>query len=173
MTDTPPPGIGDLFASVIGVNPLAGVQKSFTQFQRGVTQFLDSLETFNATMAQFNEIAERVTRLLDDVEPPIRALMPQVTRTVQAAESLPKDIGDVLVLLGDVARRLQPLGQLADSMGSMFGLPRIPGLRPAPPPEPPPAPRPAPRPAKQAPAKRAPAKRPAATKAATPKRPTR
>ncbi|MBI5090311.1 MAG: hypothetical protein HZB15_16030 [Actinobacteria bacterium] len=157
MTDTPPPGIGDLFNSVLGVNPLAGVQKSFTQFQRGVTQFLDSLETFNATMAQFNEIAERVTRLLDDVEPPIRALMPQVTRTVQAAESLPKDLADLITLLGDVARRLQPLGQLAESAGGLFGLPRLPRMRTEPAPEPPPPP--------------PPAKRPAAKKAATKKRP--
>ncbi|MGD9996055.1 MAG: hypothetical protein AB7L17_00735 [Ilumatobacteraceae bacterium] len=166
MTDTPPPGFGDLFTSVLGVNPFAGVQKSFGQFQRGVTQFLDSLETLNATMVRFNEIAERVTRLLDDVEPPIRALMPQVTRTVQAAESLPKDLADLINLLGDVARRLQPLGQLAESAGGLFGLTRLPRLRPEPAPEPPPPPPPAkkvPRkaPAKKAAAKKTPAKRPA------------
>ena len=142
-----------------GANPLSGITKSVSQFQRGSNKLLVAIENFNATMGQINEVASRVNRLLDDVEPLIRALMPQITRTLRSADTLveqmsamPKDLGEFMGILGDVARRLQPLAQLAESAGGMFGLKGLSGLsglggllpggggtRPTDPPPPPPA----------------------------------
>src|SRR5215218_3640342 len=157
----PNPGLGDLLGLFGGSNPFAGVQRSIGQFQRGVTQFLDSVEQFSATMVQMNLIAARVNSLLDEVEPPIKALMPQVTRTLLAADAmveqlsapiervapglsrladtlsapqitaLPKDLAEFMNVLSDVARRLQPLGQLAESAGGLFGLRSLGALRAA------------------------------------------
>jgi ABC-type transporter Mla subunit MlaD len=165
------PGLGDLLGLLGGANPFSGIGKSITQFQRGVTQFLDSIETFNATMAQLNEVAGRVNTLLDDVEPTIRALMPQITRTLKATDSmvdqmtaLPKDLGEFMNVIGDVARRLQPLGQLAETAGGLFGLRPLAALRSGGERPPPPAPPPPPSPPKKAPAKKAPAKRAPAKK---------
>ena len=165
----------------VGANPLTGITKSVSQFQRGSNELLVAIEHFNATMGQINEVASRVNRLLDDVEPPIRALMPQITRTLRSADTLveqmsvmPKDLSEFMGILGDVARRLQPLAHLAESAGGMFGLKGLSGLsglggllpggggpRPADPPPPPPAAVPAPVPAQRAATKKAPAKSPA------------
>ena len=52
------------------------------------------LENFNTTMANLNETAARVNRLLNDFEEPIRAMLPQLTRTVKMADDLSKRLAD-------------------------------------------------------------------------------
>ena len=189
-------GLGDLLALLGTNNPFTGVSKSITQFQTGVNQFLESIERFNDTMDQLNQVARRVNGLLDTVEEPIQAFVPQVTRTIKTADALveqlsgpvekiapvlaamPTDLLAFMKVLDDVGRRLQPLGQLAESAGSVFGLRplaalRAGGGRPAPTPTPAPDPAPAPKKAaakKKAPVKKAPVKKKSATKKAAPKR---
>jgi len=176
MADNTVPGLGDLLALFGGANPFATIGKTIEQFKRGVNDFLGAVENFNKTMETMNEVATRVNRLVDDVEEPIRALMPQVTRSIKAADAIfvqlsgpvervapglsrlaetlsspvlanmPTDLGIFLETLGDLSRRLQPLTQLAESAGSMFGLRPLNVLRggggrppaPAPAPAPPP-----------------------------------
>jgi hypothetical protein len=95
--------------------------------------------------------------LLNEFEEPVRAVLPQVTRTVNLAEnlatrlsgpidqvapgltrlaatlnspvltSLPTDLGRFVDAINDLVRRLAPLGQLAESATGLFGL-RIPGM---------------------------------------------
>ena len=43
--------------------------------------------------------------------------------------SFPKDLGDVMQSLGDLAQRLQPLGQFAETAGGWFGLRPLAALR--------------------------------------------
>ena len=153
--------------------------------------------------------------LLDTVEEPVKAFVPQVTRTIRTADalveqlsgpvermapalarfadtmsspilaSLPKDLGEVMQSLNDLAQRLAPLGQLAETAGGWFGLRPLAALRSGggnprttapvihtPPPAPPAAPAPAApkRPsvkkaaAKKAPARTTPAKKTTATR---------
>ena len=141
--------------------PLAGTIRSFDQFRKGVDEFLKGVENFNRTMENLNETTERINSLLADVEEPIRAAVPQVTRTVRAADEmmqvvsgpamavapgltrladtlstpafaqLPAQISQFSELLGEVSRRLGPLTQLAESAGGIFGGLRLPGTRPA------------------------------------------
>lgn len=144
--------------------PIAGTVKSIEQFRRGTDEFLRGVENFNRTMENLNETAERINALLADVEEPIRVAVPQVTRTVKAADEmmqvvsgpamavapgltrladalstpgfqqLPNQVGQLTELLGEMTRRLAPLGQMAESAGGLFGL-RLPGMgggRPAP-----------------------------------------
>lgn len=198
MAETTTPGLGDLLALFGGVNPFAGISKSVAQFQRGVTQFLDSVERFNDTLEQLNLVARRVNTLLDTVEGPVMALMPQLTRTIKTADMLveqlsgpverfaptlsrfadtfanpnlaafPMELGEFLETLGDLTRRLQPLGQLAETAGGWFGLRPLAALRSGSGHAPPPAPKStvSKSPAKKAAAakKTPPAKKPAATK---------
>ena len=158
MADNTAPGFGDLLGLFGGSNPLGGITKSVGQFQKGVAEFLVAIENFNNTMEQFNQVAKRVNGLLDTVEEPIKAFVPQLTRTIKAADtlvtqlsapidkvapglsrladtlsspvlaSLPNDLGDFIDIISDLAKRLQPLGQLAESAGSMFGLRPFAGL---------------------------------------------
>ena len=68
---------------------------------------------------------------------------------------MPKDLAAFMDVLGDVAKRLQPLGQMAESAGSLLGFRPLAALRAgggSRPPDPPPAPAPV---AKKAPPKKA------------------
>ena len=206
MAQNTPPGFGDLFNLFGAANPFGAVTKSIAQFQRGVSDFLSAVENFNKTMQQLHGVAERVNSLLDTVDEPIRAMVPQVTRTLNAADAmveqlsgpidrvapglarladvlasptlmtLPSDLSEFVGVLSDLAQRLQPLGQMAESAGSLFGLRPFGSLLGSTPPPPAPAPRqiaalpPSKPPAKKSPAKESPAKKAAAKKAAPAKK---
>jgi len=153
--------------------PLAGTIRSVEQFRKGVDEFLAGVENFNRTMENLNATSERINLLLLDVEEPIRVAIPQVTRTVKAADEvmqavsgpalalapglkllgetlsspafvqLPSQIGQFSEVLGEISKRLGPLTQLAESAGGLFGGLRLPGA-PAPRPAPVPDPDPTP-----------------------------
>ncbi|MEM9041179.1 MAG: hypothetical protein AAGD33_14880 [Actinomycetota bacterium] len=138
--------------------PIAGTIRSVEQFRKGVDEFLRGVENFNRTMENLNDTAERVNGLLEEVEEPLRAALPQVTRTVKAADEMmqvvagpamavapgltqlaetlnnpafqrvPLQLGQMTDLLGELSQRLAPLGQLAESAGGMFGGFRLPGF---------------------------------------------
>lgn len=164
----------DAFGDVINLiaAPLASGIRAADQLRHGVDEMIRAVENMNRTMENLNEAATRVNTLLADIEGPVRAMIPQVTRTVETADAItrvldPVKVGEVFVNLGDLVKRLAPLAALADNAGGLLGLAgglRIPGLAGKPAnPIPPPTPRPAA--AKKAPAKKAPAKKAAAKKA--------
>lgn len=137
--------------------PLAGTIRSVEQFRKGVDEFLAGVENFNRTMENLNETSERINVLLKEVEEPIRAAIPQVTRTVKAADEvmqavsgpalavapgltmlsetlgspafaqLPSQINQFSDVLAEISKRLGPLTQIAESAGGIFGGLRIPG----------------------------------------------
>ena len=152
-------GRTDPFSDIISLvaGPIAAVIKSFDQLRRGADELMKGLENFNRTMSNLNATAERVNSLLADIEEPVRAILPQVVKTVRFADefstrmsgpleevipglvklsetlnspvisSLPTDLTGFVDSINDLVRRLSPLGQLAESAGGLFGL-RIPGL---------------------------------------------
>jgi ABC-type transporter Mla subunit MlaD len=149
--------------------PIAGGIRSVEQFRRGVDELFRTIDNLNTTLATINEAAARVNRFMSDVEEPVRAILPQLTRTVNAADelmeavggparriapnlvqivdtlgspaftTLPTQLGEFMKVMGDVSRRLGPLAQFAESAGGMFGF-RLPGSsRSTPPPAPAPS----------------------------------
>lgn len=133
---SPVPGLSDLLglAGVLGTNnPFSGISRSIGQFQRGVGQFLESVEKFNATMDELNGVAVRVNALLDSVEEPVKAFVPQVTRTIRATDALVEQLSGPASRLGpallELTQRLGPLAQLAESAGGWFGLRPLAALR--------------------------------------------
>lgn len=138
--------------------PLAATVQSFDQFRKGVDQFQRGVENFNRTMETLNETAERINALMAEVEEPLKAAVPQVTRTVKAADDMmrvvsgpamavapglqvlaetlnnpalqqmPNQLGQMNDMLADVTARLAPLGQLAESAGGLFGGFKLPGF---------------------------------------------
>ena len=160
MADTSSgPGLNDLMALFGGANPLAVIGKSITQLQSGVANFMHSVENFNETMEQMNGVARRINGMLDDIEPLVATAVPQLTRTLRAADDLveqmsgpiervapglmrlaetlsspvlttfPRDLSQFVEMFGDVARRMQPLGQLAETAGGFFGMNPLAALR--------------------------------------------
>jgi hypothetical protein len=183
----------DPFGDVINLlaAPLATGIRSYEQFRRGVDDLFRTVENLNATMENLNETAERVNRLLADVEEPVRAMVPRLTRTITAADELldtvggpaiqiaetlsspafrvlPQRLDEFVGIMGDVSRRLGPLTSFAETAGGMFGL-RRPTVVVEP--EPPATKKPATKKpaAKKAAAKRAPRKKAAASKSAASK----
>jgi hypothetical protein len=155
----PEPGRTDPFADLISLaaGPIAAVIRSFELLGRGTEELMKGVENFNKTMSNLNETAERVNRLLNDFEEPIRAMLPQVTRTVKLADEMatrlstpidevipglsrlaqtldspvlrtfPTDLGQFMDVVNDLGRRMSPLAQIAEQAGGLFGL-RIPGF---------------------------------------------
>ncbi len=143
MPDDRPDPLADLFTLI--ASPLSGTVRSIEQFRKGVDEFLRGVENFNRTMENLNEATERINSLLIEVEQPIRAAIPQVTRTVKTADEmmqvvsgpamavapglnrlaetlatpafaqLPAQIGTFSDVLGEVSRRLGPITQLAET----------------------------------------------------------
>jgi ABC-type transporter Mla subunit MlaD len=169
--------------------PIAGSIRSYEQFRRGVDELYRTIENLNATMENLNEAAARLNRFMADVEEPVRAMLPQITRTVRAADemmelvggpakkiapnmariadtlgspnfaTLPGQLDEFLRVMADMSQRLAPLTQFAESAGGLFGM-RLPGTsRPAAPPAPPAATAPATPPARPAKTSGAPAKK--------------
>lgn len=159
MADQRTDPFSDLISLVAG--PIAAVVRSFDQLRKGSEELMRGLENFNSTMESLNETAGRVNGLLNEFEEPIRALMPQVTRTLRTADdlatrlsgpvdqvipgltrladtlnspvlaALPTDLGSFLEAINDLVRRLGPLTQIAETAGGLFGL-KLPGVsRPA------------------------------------------
>jgi len=144
----------DAFSDVINLiaAPIASALRAADQVRRGLDELIRSIENMNRTMENLNEAATRVNNLLADIEGPVRAMVPQVTRTVEAAEAitcmlespvrkaapniekvvdtlsspaftgLPAQLGEVMTMIGDVSKRLAPLADLAQNAGGMFGL---------------------------------------------------
>lgn len=147
--------IETMFTLVAG--PFTTALRSFDQLRRGTEEMMKGVENFNATMKNLNETAARINRLLNDFEEPIRAWLPQITRTLKMTEelsnrlslpaeqlapglarlaetlnnpvfsSMPRDLGQFMDIINDVGHRMSPLAQLAEQAGSMFGL-RLPGF---------------------------------------------
>ena len=172
-----PPNLGgmseetrsDPLADVINMlaAPIAGGIRTVEQFRRGVAALFRAVENVNRTMENLNEAAMRINAFLAEVEEPVRTIMPQVTRTVKAADEItsllegpvrataPRIVGIVETLgspgftalpsqLGELMQRLGPLATLAENAGGLFGAFRMPGLSSTPKPaNPAPAPAPA------------------------------
>src|SRR4051812_14575539 len=162
----------DPLADVINMlaAPIAGGIRTVEQFRRGVEELFRAVENVNRTMENLNEAAMRINAFVAEVEEPVRAIIPQVTRTVAAAEEItslmegpvrataPRIERIVETLgspgftalptqMGELMQRLAPLAQLAENAGGLFGAFRMPGLSGTPRQAAAPAPAPAPAPA--------------------------
>ncbi len=86
------PARTDPFTDVISLvaGPIAAVIRSFDQLRKGADEMRRGFENFNTTMENLNETAERINRLLNDFEEPVRAMIPQLTRTVKLADEMSK-----------------------------------------------------------------------------------
>jgi ABC-type transporter Mla subunit MlaD len=154
-TDPPPrpapPGFGDLLTLFGSNNPLTAMSKSVDQFRTGVNAFIEAVQTFRQTMDNLNAITVRVNRLLDDVEEPMRAVLPQITASAETASrmiatlrdpvervapglslladtlanpllaDLPRRMAETMEVVSALPRALGPLSQMADLAGGLLG----------------------------------------------------
>ena len=154
----------DPFAEIINLlaAPVAGGIRQVEQMKRGVDEMWRAVDNLNTTMESLNETATRINVLLEELEEPIRAMIPQLTRTIKTADeitqklegpvraaapnleqiaqtlsapgfaNLPAQLSEVLTSVGDVSKRLAPLTAFAENAGGLFGGLRLPGMPGAP-----------------------------------------
>ncbi len=122
-------GVHDLLSLIGGVNPFALAGKAVDTATHVTAEMVQALANFNDTMREINTVARRVNALLDEIEQPIRIVVPQVTATLKRVDgvlgqvgSLPGDVAKAVSTLGDLASRLGPLAQFAESAGGLFGV---------------------------------------------------
>ncbi len=130
------PGVGDILALLAGANPVMAMGKVVEVVAQVTGEIVKSVATFNDTMSEMNRVAHRVNNLLDDIEGPLREMVPLVQTSVKQARgtlkkvdgviaqvgSLPADVAKAVSTLGDLAGRLSPLTQFAEMAGGMFGM---------------------------------------------------
>ena len=156
MTDDRNDGLADVINLLAA--PIAGGIRSMEQFRKGVDELWRAVDNLNTTLENLNEAATRINGLLADVEEPIRAAIPQLTRTIETADTitrqldgpvraaapniekvvetlsspaftaLPNQLGDFMNTMGDMSKRLGPLAQFAENAGGLFGGFKVPGL---------------------------------------------
>ena len=152
---TPPrpatPGLSDLLSLFGSNNPFAALSRSAEQFRAAVTGFVEVVQTFRQTMDNLNAVAQRMNRMLDDLEEPIHTVMPQITKSAETASrmlatmrepvervapaltqladtlnnpivtDLPRRMTETMDVLSSIPHALGPLGQVADLAGGFFG----------------------------------------------------
>lgn len=89
------PQLGALFSMLGLPNPIAPVVHTMEQMRRGFDDLLTMVETLQKTLVQLNATAERVNRMLDDVELPMRTM-------------------------GEMMRRMGPLTQMAETATNLL-----------------------------------------------------
>lgn len=128
--------IVDLLSLLGGVNPLATVGKVLETVVSMSSETIQSVSTLNDTMIQMNRMVHRMNSLLDEIEVPIRQVVPLMEVSLNQAKgtmkkvdavigqigSLPGDVAKAVSTLGDLASRLGPLAQFAETAGGLFGI---------------------------------------------------
>lgn len=122
-------GLGDVLSMIGGVNPLAVAGRAVETVVNLTSEMVQTLGNFNDTMRELNIAARRVNSLLDEIEAPLKVLVPQVKNTMKKVDgvlgqvgSLPGDVAKAVSTLGDLASRLGPLAQFAETAGGIFGV---------------------------------------------------
>jgi ABC-type transporter Mla subunit MlaD len=97
--------VNDLFSLLSDFNPVTSGAKAVDQAKRTVESLIAALELFVQSMDNMNQVASRVNRLLDDIEGPMRQVMPHVNGAIGAVNKL----ADMSGALTDLSKRLGPL----------------------------------------------------------------
>lgn len=93
-------GLEDLVAILLSINPVELATKVITeggktldQGRRSVELLLQTLENTAETMKNLNSAATRINSLLDEIEGPLRAVMPQVGFALQTMAAMGNLVG--------------------------------------------------------------------------------
>lgn len=128
--------LNDLLSLLGGVNPLMAAGKLLEHVVSMSSEMIQSVSTFNDTMSEMNRMVHRVNSLLDEIEGPVRQVVPLMEISLNQAKgtmkkvdsvlsqigSLPSDVAKAVSTLGDLASRLGPLAQFAETAGGIFGI---------------------------------------------------
>jgi len=110
--------IDRLLGMVSSLDPVECGTQAANTAKRTVDALVSIVENFASTLENLNKTTVRVNALLDEVEEPLRRLMPQVAQGLNTLSSL----GDASAALTELAKGIGPLTQLAENAGFLFGM---------------------------------------------------
>jgi len=110
--------IDRLIGMVTSVDPVECGTQAVNNAKRSVEALVSIVENLAGTLENLNKTTVRVNALLDEVEEPLRKLMPQVSQGLNTLSSL----GDASAALTELAKGIGPLTQLAENAGFLFGM---------------------------------------------------
>lgn len=111
----------NLIEQIIGllgaVDPIDMTARAIDASRRTTEALIGILEGMSTAVDNLNRTTGRINSLLDDIEEPLRRVMPQVGASMNAIATL----GEAANQLGELAKRLSPLAGLAEGAGGLFG----------------------------------------------------
>ena len=99
------------------VDPIDLASKAVDTTRRTTETLVTVLENFASTVDNLNRTTTRVNALLDDIEEPLKRVMPQLGNAMNAMATM----GEAATQLADLSKRLSPLTTLAENAGGLFG----------------------------------------------------
>ena len=109
------------------VDPIEFAGKAIDVSRRTTESLISIIENLAVTVDNLNRTTTRINSLLDDVEEPLKRVMPQVGNAMNAVASL----GEAATQLTELSKKLGPLTTLAENAGGLFGFrPSRPGATP-------------------------------------------
>jgi hypothetical protein len=150
MTDSPPDTgepaatgassagpLDQLMGLLALVDPIDLAARAVDTGRRTTESLVTILENLASTVDNLNATTRRVNALLDEVEEPLRRLMPQMGAAMGAVATLGEAAGQLV----EMGKRLSPLTVLAENAGSVLNMrPGRSAPAAAEPPPPPPGP---------------------------------
>ena len=106
-----------LLALASALDPIDLASRAVDASRRTTESLITILESFASTVDNMNRTTMRINGLLDEIEEPLRRIMPQVGTAMNAAASL----GEIATSLTELTKRLGPLTSIAESAGGLFG----------------------------------------------------
>lgn len=110
--------VEQILALLGSIDPIDLATRAVDTSRRSTEALLTILESFAGTVDNLNRTTVRINSLLDEVEEPLRRVMPQVGAAMNAMATM----GEATIQMADLAKRLSPLAALAENAGGLFGL---------------------------------------------------
>jgi ABC-type transporter Mla subunit MlaD len=117
-----------LLGALSSLDPVECGTQAASTAKRSVDALVSTIENFSATLENLNKTTVRINSLLDEVEEPLRRLMPQINQGLSTLSSL----GEATTALSEIAKSIGPLTSLAENAGVLFGMKPKPPAPPAP-----------------------------------------
>lgn len=106
-----------LFQLFALVDPIEMATRAVDISRRTTESLISIVENLAATVDNLNRTTTRINSLLDDIEEPMRRVMPQVGNAMNAMATM----GEAATQLQELSKRLGPLTTLAENAGGLFG----------------------------------------------------
>lgn len=99
------------------VDPIEFATRAVDVSRRTTESLISIVENLAVTVDNLNRTTTRINTLLDDIEEPMRRVMPQVGNAMNAMATM----GEAANQLTELSKRLGPLTTLAENAGGLFG----------------------------------------------------